>query len=64
MAIAGEDFAVIACDTRMSTGFSILTRKSSKLLQMSDRVVVGTSGFAADIRFLFKRLKAMHVMYV
>jgi 20S proteasome subunit beta 6 len=34
VAIAGEDYCVIAADTRMSTGFSILTRNHSKIHQM------------------------------
>jgi hypothetical protein len=34
VAIAGEDYCVIAADTRMSTGFSILTRNYSKIHQM------------------------------
>lgn len=34
MAIAGADYCVIAADTRMSTGFSILTRDYSKIHQM------------------------------
>lgn len=34
VAIAGGDYCVIAADTRMSTGFSILTRDHSKIHQM------------------------------
>lgn len=34
VAVAGKDFAVIAGDTRLSTGYSILTRHKSKLYEM------------------------------
>ncbi|XP_057500750.1 proteasome subunit beta type-1-like [Actinidia eriantha] len=34
VAIAGADYCVIAADTRMSTGYSILTRDYSKICQL------------------------------
>lgn len=34
VAVAGEDYCVIAADTRMSTGFSILTRDQTKLFKV------------------------------
>lgn len=34
LAIAGEDFAVIASDTRLMTGFSILSRDVPKTTQL------------------------------
>eukprot|EP00798_Chlamydomonas_sp_ICE-L_P026754 gene26754-4329_t len=35
LAVAGEDFCIIAASTRLSTGYSILTRDSSKLLRLA-----------------------------
>jgi hypothetical protein len=34
VAVAGEDFCVVAGDTRMSQGFSILTRDKGKCVQL------------------------------
>ncbi|CAI7922292.1 unnamed protein product, partial [Closterium sp. NIES-54] len=35
MAVAGSDFAIVAGDTRLSTGYSIYTRSASKIFRMS-----------------------------
>lgn len=34
VAVAGDDYCVVAASTRMSTGYSILTRNKSKILQL------------------------------
>ena len=36
MGVGGEDYAIIAASTRMSTSFSILTRHSSKFTQLCE----------------------------
>ncbi|KAG0575925.1 hypothetical protein M758_5G040600 [Ceratodon purpureus] len=63
VAIAGGDYCVIAADTRMSTGFSILTRDHSKIHQITEKCVLASSGFQADIRALQKNLDARHQIY-
>ncbi|XP_003743654.1 proteasome subunit beta type-1 [Galendromus occidentalis] len=59
--IAGEDFAVIGSDLRLSLGFSIFSRDQSKLFKLTDRAVLGSSGCWADCvslnKFLEIRLK-------
>lgn len=34
LAVAGADYCIVAASTRMSTGYSILTRRSSKILTL------------------------------
>ena len=34
VAVAGDDYCVVAASTRMSTGYSILTRQKTKVLQL------------------------------
>ena len=43
LAVAGEDYVVCAADTRMSTGYSILTRDYKKIDQMSDKCVMASA---------------------
>lgn len=34
LAVAGEDYCIVAASTRMSAGFDIMTRNSSKILKL------------------------------
>ncbi|ORX86734.1 N-terminal nucleophile aminohydrolase [Anaeromyces robustus] len=57
MALAGEDFCIVAADTRQSDGYHINCRYAPKAHQLSDKTVIGTSGFYADGICLVKRIK-------
>ncbi|GBP31944.1 Proteasome subunit beta type-1 [Eumeta japonica] len=63
VAIAGEDYAVIGADTRLSTGFSIYTREQRKLFQLSERTVLGATGCWCDTLTLTRLLQARMQMY-
>ncbi|TXG62703.1 hypothetical protein EZV62_009697 [Acer yangbiense] len=62
VAIAGIDYCVIAADTRMSTGYSILTREYSKICKLADKSLMASSGFQADVKALQKFLAARHLV--
>lgn len=48
VAIAGEDFCVVASDTRQSNGYIINSRYSPKAYKMSSTAVLSCNGFHAD----------------
>lgn len=52
MAVAGDDFVVIASDTRLTNGYSIFTREQSKLFKLSDKTTLGCSGCWCDAQTL------------
>lgn len=58
VAVAGSDFVVVAGDTRLSEGYSIVTRTETKLVKLADKTVLATSGMFADFCELQKVLKA------
>ncbi|EEH37945.1 proteasome component C5 [Paracoccidioides lutzii Pb01] len=71
LGIAGEDYAILAGDTRSVTGYSINTRYSPKLFKIGEddeggegaHLVLSVVGFAADGRALKERLDAVVKMY-
>lgn len=64
LAIAGADFSVIAGDTRMSTGYQILSRNVPKLFELSSTCVMASSGCRTDVEALVQNLDLKHQMYV
>jgi len=63
LAMAGEDFCVIASDTRLSEGFSIHSRDCPKTRQLTNSTVLACSGFHGDVLTLTKLLDARLKMY-
>ncbi|VDD90803.1 unnamed protein product [Enterobius vermicularis] len=58
-AVAGENFAVIASDTRMSQfEINILTRKAEKISVLNDSIILACAGFYGDILQLRRVLQA------
>lgn len=59
----GKDYILLASDTRLSVGYSILSRDSRKLFQLTDHVFLASSGMYADMTNLYKNLKIRIEMY-
>lgn len=55
--VSGKDYTIVASDTRLGRGYSIPTRHISRSLQLTDRVVLASSGMQSDIAILHKMLK-------
>merc|ERR1712142_1109759 len=50
VSIVGDDYAVIASDTRLSgNGYSIFSREQPKLFKLSEKTVLGSTGCWCDI---------------
>jgi 20S proteasome subunit beta 6 len=63
LAIAGENYAVVVADDRVSKGYSICTRQGSKITQLTSKCVIATSGMLADQLALHKLMKIKVGMY-
>lgn len=63
VAVSGKDYTLVASDTRYSLGYSVPARSVSRILKLTDKVVLASSGMAADIVTLHKMLKLRLVQY-
>ena len=63
LGIAGENFAVIAADTRLSEGYSIMTRDISRSTVLTSKCVIATGGCHTDVHTLHKVLSTRVATY-
>ncbi|KAJ2854440.1 Proteasome subunit beta type-6 [Coemansia erecta] len=63
LAIAGSDYVVVASDARQSNGYIINSRYSPKAFQLTNNVILATSGYAADAKRLVEVLEQNSQMY-
>ena len=61
--LAGEDYAIAAGCTRMSTGYEILSRNQTKLFELSGQTVLASAGCMTDIVTLRRMLSARLTQY-
>eukprot|EP00930_Biecheleria_cincta_P029744 TRINITY_DN2065_c0_g3_i1.p1 TRINITY_DN2065_c0_g3~~TRINITY_DN2065_c0_g3_i1.p1 ORF type:complete len:220 (-),score=45.45 TRINITY_DN2065_c0_g3_i1:165-824(-) len=63
LGVSGDDYVVLAADTRLSSGYKIHTRNCSKVTQLTDKVLICSCGMKSDAITLHKQLKARLIMY-
>ncbi|KAJ2777448.1 Proteasome subunit beta type-6 [Coemansia javaensis] len=63
LAIAGEDYVLVASDTRQSDGYAINSRYEPKAFVLSNNAVLGTSGCVADAKRLCEVLEQRAQLY-
>jgi len=61
--VQGKDYVVVAGDTRLSLGYGVLARDTTKIIQLTDKCVLVSAGMYADFLALKKYLHAKIVMY-
>ncbi|KRX09885.1 hypothetical protein PPERSA_05277 [Pseudocohnilembus persalinus] len=62
-AIGGKGFLIIGADTRLSSGYSIVSRNSSKIQKLTNDTYLATSGMHADFKALCQNLDVRLKMY-
>ena len=63
MALAGKSYLIAAADKRLSNGYSIVSRDSSKICHLTDKAILCSSGMYADVINLHKYLKTKIDIY-
>lgn len=58
VAIAGKDYAIIASETRLSSGYSIYTREQPKLFPLTSKAILGSTGCWCDALTFAKVIEA------
>lgn len=63
LALKGRDYIIIAADKRLSSDSSIISRNTSKICQLTDKIYLCSAGMYADFVALSKYMKARIEMY-
>lgn len=63
VAVAGDDFAVIGADTRLSAGYNIFSREHSKVFTLTQKAVLASCGNWCDSDTLTSILQARVKQY-
>lgn len=63
LSVSGKDYTIVASDTRLGSGYSVPSRNVSRIIKLTDKVVLASSGMQCDIAVLHKILKIRLTQY-
>jgi 20S proteasome alpha/beta subunit len=64
VSVSGKDYTIVASDTRLGLGYAIPARYVSRVIKLTNKVVLASSGMQADIATLHKVLRIRLTQYV
>lgn len=64
VSVSGKDYTIVASDTRLGLGYAIPARYVSRVIKLTDKVVLASSGMQTDIATLHKVLRIRLTQYV
>lgn len=63
VAVSGKDYSIVASDTRFGLGYAVPARYVSRIMKLTDQVVLASGGMQTDIATLHKMLRIRLVQY-
>lgn len=63
LSVSGANYTVVASDTRLGSGYSVPTRYVSRVIKLTDKAVLASSGMHTDIAILHKVLRIRLTQY-
>lgn len=63
LGLIGKDYMILAADTRLSIGYSIISRDSPKIFKLTEKAYLASSGMYADMIALVKNLRIRIDLY-
>lgn len=64
VSVSGKNYTIVASDTRLGLGYAIPARYVSRVIKLTDKVVLASSGMQTDIATLHKILRIRLAQYV
>lgn len=64
VSVSGKDYTIVASDTRLGSGYSIPCRNVTRIIKLTDKVALASSGMQTDIKVLHKMLRIRLTQYV
>jgi len=57
VAMANLNYCIIACDTRFTNGFTLPSKEITRIIKISGKILLGSSGMFSDIQFLQEKIQ-------